>query len=244
MLTRRLLRDRHCIYLYYILLAISLFFPVKAHSETSNATRAKVDNLVRQHYFRGIPYLEAHSLGPEAIPYLLDKLNDPVERDFWVNIVVTLGFIEDGTSVEPLVSYLENNCGEVDVYKFKALISVPFAIGCIASTGDRNSLNYLIEMTYSLNPRAVEWKYRGIDIDSLMVLQAITGLAISGRQEAREALEDIKTRLKNDKSLSEQDVFLQRVTHGLKTLNRINRIGRSEYFEPTVKSFTRNNWGD
>ena len=74
-----------------------------AEAGPSAAIEARVDELVFKHYLDGIQYVAAHELGAAAVPHLLELLDDPQHKEFWVNITATLGFIEDSSAVAPLI---------------------------------------------------------------------------------------------------------------------------------------------
>ena len=213
------------------LLIVSLFlFPIKTYPQPDDLVKAKADNLIHQHYFKGIPYFEAHSLGHDAVPYLLSLLQNSNEKEFWVNIIVTLGFIESNEAFDPLVLFLEETEGEVDVQTFKALLSIPFAIGCIASSSDSEALNYLISIASFPVGGTFRWSFKGQNIDLLLSQEALTGLAVSGRPEAKKFLLDFKQ--ETESNTKKNEVFVDTVNQGLEIMNRIEREGRSHIFNP------------
>lgn len=54
-------------------------------AETIPELKAEIESLVMQHYFSGIDYEQAHSLGPLAVLYLVKKLNNPENKKYRVN---------------------------------------------------------------------------------------------------------------------------------------------------------------
>jgi HEAT repeat protein len=164
-------------------------------AETDVEIRSAVDELVHAHHFNGIDYSLAHALGPEAVPYLLELLADPGEREFWVNIIVTLGFIEDPAALPALVTFLEGAAGEVDIYTFRALLSVKYAIGCIAGAGDSPALQYLLGWADDPDSPPVAWSYQNKNGRELLYERSLMALAVSGRPEAKARLTQLKQSL-------------------------------------------------
>lgn len=159
---------------------------------TDAVKQAEVDELVHTHYFEGIEYNRAHALGSEAVPYLLKLLSDPDEKEFWVNIIVTIGFIEDPVALPSLIEFLEGATGEVDINTFKALLSVQYAIGCISSKGQPDSLDYLTNWVDNTGRNAVSWSYRNQNAQELLYERSLMALAVSGRPEAKAKLLQVK----------------------------------------------------
>jgi hypothetical protein len=190
----------------------------------------RVLGLVDKHYIDGVLYAEAKGLGREAVPVLLKLLDDTSQKQFWVNIVVTLGFIEDSSAREPLLDFLEKAEGEVDGFAVRALLAVPFAIGCIASNGDSRAFDVLQERARTPHIRRARWAFRGTDADRLLAEQAVSGLSVSGLPQARGVLESMAAEQGGpapvQKGLSDQ------IRQGLATLDRIRDEGRSKIFNP------------
>lgn len=218
------------------ILLMVLLIPCSAISDESLKT--EVENLVHKHYINGIPYVEAHNLGPEAVPYLVEMLQDPNEKEFWVNIIVTLGFIESTQAFDPLIAFLENAEGEVDIHTFRALLSVPFAIGCLGSTGDSEALNYLIGKINPPVQESIKWDFRGKNIRLLLSQRAIIGLAVSGRLEAKKVLLDLKRQIVDNEEVTQQagssskerEALSPYIKEGLHIMERIEQEGRSHIF--------------
>lgn len=225
--------------LLIILVISTISFPYNIKAQKEDMFKAKVDDLVLKHHFDGIQYKEANALGSNAIPYLLEMLNDPNIKEFWVNIIVTLGFIENSTALNPLISFLENSYGEVDSYKFRALLGVPFAIGCIASNGDSKAHNYLVDKMHTPENTLVRWSFRGKNINRLLAEKSIIGLAISGQARARKELLSLKDQIEQGFRSAEQTFLLEHVKNGLNLMDRIKVEGRSKIFKPKYKSLQR-----
>ena len=91
-----------------VLMAILVLIPLSISAQTDEL-KTRVDDLVFKHYVDGIQYVEANALGDGAVPYLVELLDNTDVKEYWVNIIVTLGFIESSSALNPLVSFLEEN---------------------------------------------------------------------------------------------------------------------------------------
>ena len=182
---------RHILIMFWLLVSVSSMTTC-LHAETDPEVQAAVDALVHTHYFEGIDYERAHALGSEAVPYLLELLANEDEKEFWVNIIVTLGFIEDPAALPALIGFLERADGEVDMYTFKALLSVQYAIGCIASTGNPRSMQFLNSWVDQEGDNPVSWSYRNQNARELLFERSLMALAISGRPEAKAKLQQVE----------------------------------------------------
>jgi len=201
-------------------------FPAQSDADI----KKKVDDLVTKHYWDGIPYQVAHALGSEALPYLFELLKNPDKKPFWVNIIVSIGFIEDPSAFAPLVAFLEAPQGEVDSFTFRALLSVPYALGCIASGGEVKALQYLADKIKT--PLYFGWSFRGKPVADLIVEHSIMGLAVSGRPQARNLLMDMKSNWE-EKAATEVGTQLgKNVAQALIIMDRIATEGRSAVLNP------------
>lgn len=215
-----------------IIMLISAIFicPLSVNAQGKNTTITKINSLVLKHYINGIQYVDANALGADAVPYLLEMLSNPNLKEYWVNIIVTLGFIESSTAFDHLKSFLENTQGEVDDHTFRALLSVPFAIGCIASNGDDRALRFLIDKLNAPSNVQLPWRYKGKKVDQLLAEQSVIGLAISGRPEARAELLKMKKQIESD--LPDRKFLISTIGDGLKIMDRIQTQGRRYIFNP------------
>ena len=66
---RKFLKER----VFPLVLLVSLFLlPCKGFPQTEDPLRTRINDLVLKHRVTGIPYVEAHALGPDAVPLLLE----------------------------------------------------------------------------------------------------------------------------------------------------------------------------
>jgi hypothetical protein len=106
-------------------------------SQSSLATARdvnKVRDLVLIDHRHGIPYEQVHSLGPSALPDLRSLLSDPAQKRHWGNVILAIGVISNEQSFDVLQSFLLTTyAGAVDEETFRALASVPTAMGMLRS---------------------------------------------------------------------------------------------------------------
>lgn len=219
-----------------LVVACLILMPSFSYAQTDQLVAQKVNQLVKMHYMDGIQYVEAKALGREAVPHLVELLNNPAEKQFWVNVIVTLGFIEDSSALDPLIAFLESAKGEVDGFIFRALTSVPFAIGCIASNGDQRAFDFLRQMVTVPPPSVMQWSFRQQKIADLLRAEAVTGLGVSGRPEARAELVKLKSGIESRNAPAGREFLLDNIGDSLRTLDKMSIEGRSRMFNPQPES--------
>ena len=166
-------------------------------SETHEAVEAPEDvrEFVRQHFVHGVPYEVARRYGPEDVPALVAMLEDPAESEWWTNAVAVIGMIGEDEAFEPLVAFMEAERGEMPAEVYRAVSTVPLALGYLANQAEsERALDYLVEAA-----RPEFWEERALGTaefqpstqarDMALATQARLGLALSGAPEAAQALE-------------------------------------------------------
>jgi hypothetical protein len=200
-----------------------------------------VEDFVRQIFIHGVPYDQASQYGPDAVPKLLEMLNDPAEEAWWPNIVVVLGMIGDPSVVDPMISFIEEEMdGELSREHYIAKTSALMSLGYVVNkTGNQKALDYL---KASINPTTWQDKdvgqapfqasttERSIDFSK----HAILGLALSGHPEAEQALRSLQ-QAPADTELGRafQAQVDELVSEALDEHRRIAREGLDEYYETT-----------
>jgi hypothetical protein len=207
-----------------ILFLTLALFAAEGMAQNEADIKKRVDELVGKHYMDGVPYEAAHQLGPSAVPYLFELLGNPEQKEFWVNIIVTIGFIEEPSGVNRLVAFLENARGEVDSFEARALFSVPYALGCIASGGDSASLQYLVGKLEAPQNKSAPWSFRKLPVNKVIAEQSVMALAISGRPEARHYLK----KMSGTKARAMRD----QIDQALVIMDRIAKEGRAAVLNP------------
>jgi hypothetical protein len=197
-----------------------------------------IEDFVRRHYTHGVPYNDARRFGPDAAPKLLQMLRDPTEKEYWANIVGVLGIIGDASTAAPLIDFVEGNSGKpLDPATYRASMSALVALGYLANrTGDERALNFLTARAGNLgSARAESAGAAGelrLDTDSL-AQTAVLGLAVSGRPQARQVLEDL---MRSDTArLRSSDPAARRssqnlISEALTTFKTVQDQGLSEYY--------------
>jgi hypothetical protein len=148
---------------------------------------------LRQPFFEGVPYALASALPPEACPVLAGWLDDPAEAPWHANAVAALGMADCAGAYDALVAYeARAGSGEVDRTAYRALRTVPVAMGYLAAREDR-ALAWLLART-SGPPTAPAWRFRNQQGDALARAErsrAVDALALSGRPAAARRLQTL-----------------------------------------------------
>lgn len=166
-------------------------------------TPGSVEEFVQQFYFEGVPYDQASQYGQDAVPKLLAMLNDPKEKAYRSNIIVTLGIIGDDRAVEPMLNVLEGGGDQLKPEDFAAKSSVLMSLGyLINKSQNEKALAYLKSHT---TPEG----WQGSQLTTAEGLQASTdersqqlstlaviGLALSGHPEAKTTLRSLGENVK------------------------------------------------
>jgi hypothetical protein len=215
-----------------LLWLVTFACPAGLMAQDSDDIQYRVDDLVFKHYMDGIPYPEAHALGPNALPYLLELLENPELKLFWTNIIVTIGFIEDPSAVDPLIDFLERAEGEVDGASFRALLSVPYALGCIAAGGGDRSIAYLADTIAGSGTAAIQWQFQGKSVKDLVAEYAVMGLAVSGRPEARQLLQTLHRDAVKQSGRDPRRFLTDTVPQALDLMDRMESRGRAAVLNP------------
>jgi PBS lyase HEAT-like repeat-containing protein len=195
---------RHTI-VFYSIIVVLMGGGVYTTVSVSEAMAASenVEEFVQQIYFEGIPYDQASQYGPDDVPKLLAMLNDPKNKSFQSNIIVTLGIIGDDRAVEPLIEVLESSGDQLKQEDFAAKSSVLMSLGyLINKSQNEKALAYLKSHT---TPQG----WQGSKMITAEGLQASTdersqqlstlaviGLALSGHPEAKNALRSLGENVK------------------------------------------------
>jgi hypothetical protein len=154
-----------------------------------------VREFVRRMYLHGIPYEVASKLPRDAVPTLLELLNNPEEKDYWTNIVTTLGFIGDERAVKPLVEFVSENNGEIGPQEFRAKEGALIHLGdLINKTQNKQALAFLKQVAAGESLREARLAAAAADVQEDPVASfrtaAVLGLALSGSDEAAAVIEN------------------------------------------------------
>jgi len=181
--------ERHpgtCAYVYTVLLAAT-----EAQSQPDADISARANEFVRKGYIHGVPYEDARSLGPAAVPHLVSLLSDPEERANWGSICSTLGYIGDPTAFQTLKDFVWKRFkGEINSRSFGDIEIAQESIGFIAATSTP-AMDYLAK---GVNPAfwdSLPWRwgrFAGRALSVRMSEVTIVSLPYSNRVEAQKLL--------------------------------------------------------
>ena len=150
---------------------------------------ASVWNHIHQHYVHGLPYGATEDLGPDAVTFLLPMLDDPAEEEWWYNVVTALGIVGQADVTDPLIEFFEKwGTQELSRETFRAVTSVPAALGLVAAKGDPVALEYVKACT-RLEFLEERSRWTALDMNpetlhTLLIQIAIKGLGFAGTSDA------------------------------------------------------------
>lgn len=170
-------------------------------AETEVDPALPVEQFVAQSFVHGVPYAQAATYGSAAVPTLVWILKNPAWESKWSHAATVLAVIGDQAAVDAVIEFIrEPGAGEVTRERRWARGNAVLSLGYAANRGNAKALQYL---QYGLDPRG--WSQLGLrglrsraadgEIDdeeseeAALAGRAALGLALSGRPEARAALE-------------------------------------------------------
>ncbi|HCH31376.1 MAG TPA: hypothetical protein DE045_00355 [Oceanospirillaceae bacterium] len=154
-----------------------------------------ITTFVQQLFPHGVPQAQASNYSSADTAVLLTLLADSKQQDLHANILETLGYIGDETTVAPIVAYIQGGRGVISAAQFRAKSSGLLALGYILNRNPNSSA--LLYLTDSLDHQT--WQARDIawttaffpDLisrDVQLVRQAAVGMTLSGSPQAAAAL--------------------------------------------------------
>lgn len=174
-------------------------------------------------WLHGVPYAEAHALGPKSLPVLSRLLRDPTFSGSWAYTVTTMAFVDAPGTLDTLRSFLRDRFqGDVGVDTFQALLVTPSMMGTLSDPRVVPVLSLWIDPAYW---KSTPWwfeVYRGADLGVLLSKSAINGISYSGSKQAGEILGALKKQ-----PYSEQQV--SNIDEGIKRHEEIAKVGFAEY---------------
>jgi HEAT repeat protein len=181
-------------WIWRLTLALVLVSPVPAFGQSQEIESAEA--LVRARYYEGLPYSGARLLRPAGVERLIQLLRDPSEGQVHANVVMALGMSGAPQAYAALVEFdASAPTGEVDGAEYRARRAIPLAMGHLARE-DPRALQFLTGAargeTAGGTPR---WRFRHLGdrrLQRVLRRAAISGLGISGRQEALAVLEELR----------------------------------------------------
>lgn len=210
--------------------------PGMARRGYANPTREdSVAGFVQQRFIHGVPYVEAHQLGPRALPILIKLFEDARYKTSWANIALTISYIGEPEGFEALRSFIMDRFhGEVDLETFQALGTAQTTLGPLAAHSPA-ALRYLME---GVNPdywRELPWTFRtyeGAERGLAMSRWSITALSHTGAPQAGLLLEEL---YEKPYSGRQRDV----ITEGLSRYGEVSAKGIEKYLAEHATGMAR-----
>lgn len=182
----------------------------------------EVEAIVRKQYIHGMPFAELRSLGPSAMPRLVEMLHNSAERPYWSNVVSAIGMIGASGSADVLISFIEAQSGRaLDGETYRAALTAVLALGYVANRGDQRALAFLTSAVSRERRSAVPPTDLRLDDDAVAV-QAVLGLALSAQPQAREMLERLQR--------SGQESVRERAKEAMAVFDRVSNSSLEAYF--------------
>ncbi len=151
---------------------------------------AETEELVRAHYYEGLPEEAARRIGAEGCERLLELLADPAEAEFHGQILLAMGMCAPEGAFEAMNAWADQpRSGAVDRGTYRAWQMLPFAMAYLAEEDARA----LADLEERLEPGSEpHWHFRhhrGARLVNERQRAAASCLAETGLPEAREALD-------------------------------------------------------
>ncbi len=180
---------------------VTAFFFSFLSAEDSGPPAKDVQEFIARSYIHGVPYEQAAAFGPAAVPELIAALRDARREASWSIAATTLAIIGEPVGVDAVIEFIRDpGAGDMTPERAWARGNAVLSLGYAANKGNPRALQYLAE---SLDPAA--WARRGArgarnaqavepgeepeSSEDQLSERAAFGLALSGRPEARAALE-------------------------------------------------------
>jgi len=199
-------------------------------AESSSTLDDTLQTFVGKTYYYGVPYKQAHELGPRAVPTLTRLLQSDASKGDWENIVGTIAYIGSPECFEPLRAFVQDRFkGEVDIETFQALIDAQISMGP-AARHSAAGVEFLERGANPANWSGLQWTYRHYTGDLRGLLWSrlsITALSHTGSARAGVILTDLNRHPYSEK---QRDA----ITEGLARHQEISLVGVERYVEDHV----------
>ncbi len=175
-----------------LILAVAMSAPLAAQE------REPLESFVTGGFYHGLPRAQAESYGPEAVPELLEILNDPSQQEHWDQVVDMLSIVGDARATPALQAFFEDRFeGAIAIDAYQALVQVPRAMGEIAQRGDRQAQAWLERglMPEDWANRSIGWAVPALNDADRRVLFSklnISGLSRVGNQSSLTKLREVR----------------------------------------------------
>jgi len=188
---------RRCAAWIETVLAALLLVPVAAPvgAQAPEISAPEIERRVRAVYIEGFPYTLGRGLSRDAVERLAGMLESPDERPYWSNIVLALGTSESSRALVALEAFADAApTGEVEADVYQARAALPFAFGHLARRHDAALVRLGNRATEERDPQWSFQSLRGAALGDVLRRAAITGLGVSGRDEADAILRELEER--------------------------------------------------
>jgi hypothetical protein len=212
-----------------VALASPLAFPASA-AESSDVEAAEA--LARTVYFEGVPYAEARRLTDAGAARLAEMLADPAEARHHAQIAEVLGMSGRAGAYEAIArAAAAEPTGEVDRAAVRERVAILAALGHLARSDDR-ALADLVAAATASGP-APAWRHgrlRGPRLAALLRRSALSGLAISGRSEAAEVLQQLLFEARRARAGAGEPELVRHLESALRLHGRLASEGAEAVF--------------
>lgn len=178
-----------------LILALAMSAPLAAQE------REPLASFVTGGFYHGLPRAQAASYGSEAVPELLEMLNDPSKQAHWDQVIDMLSIVGDARATPVLQEFFEERFeGPVVIDTYQALMQVPRAMGEIAQRGDAQAQAWLERglMPEDWSNRNISWVVPAVsDADRRLLFSKlnISGLSRVGNQSSLAKLRQTRQNL-------------------------------------------------
>lgn len=182
-----------------VLIAGSFASPSAALAATG--TRARVDDLVLHRYNEGLPFEDAHRLGPGSLPRLAEILADTALKPYWATTTGAIGAVGGKRAFRILQAFVwKRFSGPVDRSTYEALTGAVSVLGFTCGPNDSRVVQLLEAHADPNRWSDVRWYHPGTSASKMRAMLSklsIYGLGFCGTREAHDALLRLKREPRN-----------------------------------------------
>jgi hypothetical protein len=152
----------------------------------------RVRDFVSASYFHGVPYDAARALGPQAVPILIQLIDDPAMAASRATTVVTLGILGSDQAERRIRAFVETGTGTLSADEVGVRLDGLTALGYSANVATTNdTINYLVDglNTDRWSDRAKWLLPSGATPSTRLRERTIAALGLSGKPDALRALQ-------------------------------------------------------
>jgi len=173
-----------------LIIIFTIFLCAGAHAQDGGDA---AEALALTVWFEGLPYADAAAITPDGSARLVELLADSSHARHHANVLTALGIAAHPGAYEALAAYAAAHAsGEVDAATYRALRSLPLAMGHLAAADDR-AVAWLAQRarTPAPDPGWGRGPMHGMRLSRSLRQSAINGLGMAGRPEADAVLDEL-----------------------------------------------------